>query len=115
MVKENSTNQFNKTEALFKCPVTFTLEMIGGRWKPLIIWQLKDGKKRYSELRKALPLISEKMLIQHLKELETDYLVVREAKPVVPPFVEYRLSEKGEEIKPILSAMAAWGVRHQSS
>jgi len=115
MIKESSTNHFNKTEVLYKCPVTFTLEMIGGRWKPLIIWQLKEGKMRYNELRKALPLISEKMLIQHLKELETDNLLVREAKPVVPPFVEYRLTEKGDEIKPILSAMAAWGLRHKTS
>jgi len=114
-MKESSTNNFNRTEALFKCPVTFTLEMIGGRWKPLIIWQLKEGKMRYSELKRALPLISEKMLIQHLKELESDNLLIRHQKPVVPPFVEYELTAMGEEIKPILSAMGAWGLKYQSA
>ena len=114
MVKESSTNNFNRIAALHKCPVTFTLEKIGGRWKPLIIWQLKEGKMRYNELRKAIPLISEKMLIQQLKELEADQLIMRKAKPVVPPFVEYRLSSIGEEIKPILGAMADWGIRNQT-
>jgi len=113
MVKESSTNNFNRTEVLAKCPVTFTLEKIGGRWKPLILWQLQAGKMRYNEIRKALPLISEKMLIQQLKELETDQLVLREARPVVPPFVEYRLTEQGVEMGPILGAMAAWGLKNQ--
>ena len=55
MVKESSTNNFNRTEVLARCPVTFTLEKIGGRWKPLILWQLQAGKMRYNEIRKALP------------------------------------------------------------
>jgi DNA-binding HxlR family transcriptional regulator len=113
MVKESSTNNQNRLSVLAKCPVTFTLEKIGGRWKPLIIWQLKESKMRYSELRKSLPAISEKMLIQQLKELETDEIVIREARPVVPPFVEYSLSDKGNEIRPILGAMAEWGIRNQ--
>jgi DNA-binding HxlR family transcriptional regulator len=113
MSKESSTNQFNRNQILIKCPVTFTLEKIGGRWKPLILWNLKEGAKRYSDLKRSLPLISEKMLIQQLRELEQDGLLVREALPVVPPHVEYRLSEQGKEIEPILMAMAAWGLRNQ--
>jgi DNA-binding HxlR family transcriptional regulator len=113
MIKETSTNNRNRQAVLNKCPVTFTLEKIGGRWKPLILWQLKEGKMRYSEIRRALPLISEKMLIQQLRELETDQLVVREARPVIPPYVEYQLSPRGNEIKPILAAMAEWGLKHQ--
>ncbi len=114
MKKENSTNNFNRNHILEKCPVTFTMDKIGGRWKPLIIWNLQSGQKRYSDLRRSLPLISEKMLIQQLKELEQDALVIREAKPVVPPHVEYRLSEIGKEMAPILSAMAEWGIKNQA-
>lgn len=114
MAKESSTNQFNRNAALVKCPVTFTLEQIGGRWKPLIIYELRNGKMRYNELRKTLPLISEKMLIQQLKDLENDGLIVREARQVVPPFVEYSLSIKGEALRPVLQAMADWGIQHQS-
>ena len=111
-VKENSTNQLNKKDIINKCPVTYTLEKIGGRWKPLILYNLKDGKKRYNELKKAMPLISEKMLIQQLKELEKDDLVMRKAMPVVPPHVEYCLSENGKEIGPVLGAMADWGMKN---
>jgi DNA-binding HxlR family transcriptional regulator len=113
MIKASSTNNRNREAILDKCPVTFTLQKIGGRWKPLILWQLKDERLRYSELRRALPLISEKMLIQQLKELEQDGLVIREARAVVPPFVEYRLTTDGQQIREVLSAMARWGMQMQ--
>jgi DNA-binding HxlR family transcriptional regulator len=112
-MKKSSTNNRNREAILDKCPVTYTLQKIGGRWKPLILWQLKDGRLRYSELRRALPLISEKMLIQQLKELEQDGLVLREAKKVVPPYVEYMLTTDGERIREVLSAMAVWGKNMQ--
>ncbi len=111
-IKASSTNQFNKTQAINKCPVTRTIEKIGGRWKPLILYALVNSTKRYNELRKAIPLISEKMLIQQLRELEEDKLIIRKVYPVVPPHVEYSLSKVGKEMKPILSAMAAWGLKH---
>jgi len=110
--KQSSTNNLNRLIAIEKCPVTYTLGKIGGRWKPLIIWHLGEGKRRYSELRRALPHVTEKMLIQQLKELEQDGLLLRLARPVVPPFVEYQLSEKGEQLNPILAAMANWGLEH---
>lgn len=112
-VKENSTNQQNRKVLLTQCPVTFTLEKIGGRWKPLLIWHLTDGKKRYNELRKSVPQISEKMLIQQLRDLEADGLVVRKAKEIVPPFVEYSLSKKGADLKALMDAMATWGMKYQ--
>lgn len=107
--KTTSSNYENELE-INKCPVTFTLKLIGGRWKPLILWQLSTGTKRYNELKKALPKISEKMLIEKLKELESDNLVIRKAKPVVPPYVDYQLSELGNSLTPILKAMAKWGL-----
>ena len=112
-MKEASTNNLNRQAILVKCPVTFTLEKIGGRWKPIILWQLKDGRMRYSEIRRGIPPISEKMLIQQLKELETDGLVIREAKQVVPPYVEYSLSADGQAMRKVLEAMADWGLRMQ--
>jgi DNA-binding HxlR family transcriptional regulator len=107
-VKESSTNQLNKKLALNVCPVTYTLGKIGGRWKPIIIYNLLSGKKRYSELRRLIPAITEKMLIQQLKQLETDKLIERKALPVVPPFVEYSLTKAGMELRNVLDAMVAW-------
>ncbi len=110
-IKENSTNQFNKHGILTKCPITFTLNKIGGRWKPLILYQLTMKTMRYGELKKALPSITEKMLAQHLKELEFDKLIVRKALPVIPPNVSYSLTKSGKEMQKVLAAMATWGIK----
>lgn len=111
-IKASSTNQINKRAIVTKCPITFTLHKIGGRWKPLIINCLLTGTKRYGEIRKGIPGITEKMLIQSLKELEADELIIREAKPVVPPHVEYSLSECGEELRPVLLSMKEWALKY---
>jgi DNA-binding HxlR family transcriptional regulator len=109
-IKESSTIQENKKFALSECPVTYIMERIGGYWKPIILYHLLTGNKRYSELRKAIPAITEKMLIQNLKQLEADSLVIRESKPVVPPYVIYRLSPSGKKLHPVLFAMANWAL-----
>lgn len=108
-IKESSTNQQNKQIIEDFCPVTFTLDKIGGRWKPIILYTLRNGALRYGQLKRAIPSITEKMLIQHLRELEADNLVIRDVRPVVPPHVEYRLTEKGTSLSPVLNAMADWG------
>lgn len=112
-IKASSTNQANKTE-LAKCPVTHTLHVIGGRWKPILLWELTKGPLRYGELKKALPAITEKVLIEKLKELEADGLLIRKALPVVPPHVTYELTEQGKSLQPVLSAMANWGINQLS-
>jgi DNA-binding HxlR family transcriptional regulator len=109
-VKENSTIQENKQAAFQQCPVTYVMEKIGGYWKPIILFHLLSGSKRYNELKKAIPAITEKMLIQHLKQLEADALVVREARPVVPPYVTYSLTPSGLNLKPVLYTMAVWAI-----
>lgn len=114
LVKPGTTNQLNKQQIFFTCPVTFTLELIGGRWKPLIIYNLLDGPKRYSSLRRSLPGITEKMLIQQLRQLEQDGLIVRKVEPVVPPHVEYALTNAGLELRTVLEAMTGWAFRHGS-
>jgi len=109
-VKESSTIQANKKAAFEECPVTYVMEKIGGYWKPIILFHLLSGSKRYSDLRKSIPAITEKMLIQHLKQLETDKLVARKAKPIVPPHVTYSLTTAGMGLKNVLYAMAVWAV-----
>ncbi|OYU81117.1 MAG: transcriptional regulator [Flavobacterium sp. BFFFF1] len=111
-IKEASTNNENRKAIMGVCPVSFALDKVGGRWKPLILWNLRDGRLRYSELRKAIPPISEKMLIQHLKQLEADNLVQRVVVEVMPPHVEYSLSESGAELLPALTVLADWGLRN---
>ncbi|MFC6101352.1 winged helix-turn-helix transcriptional regulator [Olivibacter domesticus] len=107
-IKESSTIQENKQYASAQCPVTYVMEKIGGYWKPIILYHLSTGDKRYSELKRAIPAVTEKMLIQHLKQLEADKLIIREAKPVVPPFVTYKLSSSGKGLLPVIDAMATW-------
>lgn len=110
-IKEQSTIQANKRLAQEQCPVTYVMEKIGGYWKPIILYHLASGSKRYSELKKAIPAITEKMLIQHLKQLEQDNLVIREAKPVVPPYVTYSLTASGHGLQPVIHAMAEWAFK----
>ena len=109
-IKETSVIQENKSQAFVTCPVTFVMEKIGGYWKPIILFSLLSGTKRYSELKKSIPTITEKVLIQHLKQLEADELVIRKSKPVVPPYVTYDLSKSGKALRPVLYAMAEWAV-----
>jgi len=113
--KENSTFQLNRG-TIIECPVSFTLEKIGGRWKTKILYTInKYGPVRFSKLRKLIPPITEKMLAQQLRELEADNLILRDAKPIVPPHVEYSLTNQGEALSPIFEAMAVWGRNNNPS
>lgn len=112
LIKETSTNNENRKQIVVACPVSFTLEKVGGRWKPLILWNLRQGHKRYSDLRKSIPPITEKMLIQHLKQLEPDGLVTRTVVEVMPPNVEYKLTDSAKELLPALDTLASWGLKY---
>lgn len=94
------------------CPVDATLKLIGGKYKALILWHLVSGTLRHGELHKIIPQATPKMLTQQLRELENDNLVVRKVYPVVPPKVEYALTDFGKSLKPILVAMYDWGARY---
>ena len=98
--------------APYLCPVSTTLHLIGGKYKALILWHLSGNTLRFSALRKLVPEATAKMLTQQLRELESDGLLTRTVFPVVPPRVEYSLTEKGESLHPILSAMFDWGTAH---
>ena len=102
-------------EAIENCPVETTLELIGGKYKSLILWHLADGKLRFSELRSRIKKATPKMLTQQLRELESQSLVHREVFPVIPPKVEYSLTETGKSLMPILVAMRDWGANYLRS
>ena len=91
------------------CPVEATLDLIGGKYKALILWHLSNGELRFSELKKVVKNATPKMLTQQLRELESQALIHREVFPVVPPKVEYSLTELGRSLMPILVAMRDWG------
>lgn len=95
----------------YNVPVEATLEVIGGKWKVVILCLLKEDEKRFSELQRAMPAITKKMLSQQLRELEKDGIINRKVYNVVPPKVEYSLTEEGESLKGILNMMCAWGDR----
>jgi DNA-binding HxlR family transcriptional regulator len=96
------------------CPVKLTADVIGGKWKPLIVFYLEGGTRRFSELQRLIPGMTKKMLTQHLRELERDGIVSRKVYAVVPPKVEYSLTKHGWSLKPILKLMAAWGTKHKA-
>lgn len=94
------------------CPVEATLDLIGGKYKALILWHLSGGILRFSELRNRIPKATPKMLTQQLRELEEQNLIHREVYPVIPPKVEYSLTETGRSLLPILVAMRDWGAAY---
>jgi DNA-binding HxlR family transcriptional regulator len=94
----------------FSCPVELTMDVIGGRWRTVLLSRLKEGVHRYGELRRLVPGISEKMLSQRLRELEADGLITRRDLGTVPPHVEYDLTDAGRSLAPVLQALYDWGV-----
>ncbi|PWK07963.1 winged helix-turn-helix transcriptional regulator [Tumebacillus permanentifrigoris] len=96
----------------YNISVEATLEVIGGKWKTVILCHLTHGKKRTSELRRLIPGITQKMLTQQLRELENDGVITRTIYQQIPPKVEYALSEYGWSLEGILNSLCAWGDRH---
>jgi len=96
----------NKSE----CPLNYTMNLIGTKWKPLLLFHLLDGALRSGILQKKIPEISNKMFTQTIRELEKDGLVSRKVFPVVPPKVEYKLSERGRSLEAILRSLDKWGL-----
>jgi DNA-binding HxlR family transcriptional regulator len=110
--KITSTNFSNEKNINKNCPLTYTVGIIGGRWKPIILWKISLGLKRFGELRTAIPLVSERMLTLQLRELEGDGIINRKVFAEVPPKVEYTLTNKGKSLTPILKKLWTWGEEH---
>jgi len=113
MRKESSTNFVNELSQIRNCGMIYTLSLIGGRWKPTILFGLLDGKRRYNELLKSMDGISERMLVRQLRELESDGLISRIVHAEVPPKVEYELTDKGMSAREVLISLSDWGNQHR--
>jgi DNA-binding HxlR family transcriptional regulator len=96
------------------CPAEATLHVIGGTWKVPILWHLAGEVKRFSQLQRDLPGVTQKMLTRQLRQLEHDEIVTRKVYPQVPPRVEYGLTPRGRSLLPVVAAMCDWGKRWQS-
>ena len=94
------------------CPVTNCLSVIGGKWKPVIIFCIANGVDRFGVMQRAILGITKQMLTKQLRELEADGIVHREVFAVVPPRVEYSLTDKGQQLRGVVEALHAWGTRH---
>lgn len=109
MRKTDSTNFENKKILEMSCGLSYAVELLNGRWKVNILWNLIQGVNRYGLLKKSIPRISEKMLTQRLRDLESQGLIIRKDFKTVPPHVEYYLSESGKSLIPVLEKLCKWG------
>lgn len=112
--KENSTNSLN-VEYISACDLTYAVCKVEGRWKLLILCKLENGKLRFSELRKIITGITERMLTLKLRELEKEGLITRTVYAQVPPRVDYELTAIAMELIPIWAALSKWGAKHRKA
>ena len=98
------------------CEIEYTIALIGGKWKPIILWfLLEQGIKRFNEIHKLIPTVTHRILTKQLRELECDGLIIRKVYPVVPPKVEYSITEKGKSLDEVLKAMCKWGRNNKNN
>lgn len=102
-------------EELPECPVAITVQMIGSKWKLLILRNLLQRPWRFNELRKSLDGISQKVLTDSLRSMEADGIITRTVYPEVPPHIEYSLNELGESMRPIIKSMEEWGIGYKNN
>lgn len=112
-IKESSTNSANRKILNEECPEIYAINTIGGQWSLVICSCLLDGKLRFSELKRLIPNITERMLTLHLRKLEADKVIGRTVYPEVPPKVEYELTPIGYELEPVIRQLEKWGIRHK--
>ncbi len=108
-------NRFDTYDCSEGCPVEAALELIGGKWKGVVLYHLSDGTKRFNELKRLSGSVTQRTLTKQLRELEADGLISRTVYPVVPPKVEYALTDKGRSFVPVLMALRDWGIEHALS
>jgi DNA-binding HxlR family transcriptional regulator len=111
--KTTSTNSINLKNLVDFCGAVYAIDVIGGRWKLVILYKLAKRTLRFSELKEHIPDISDRMLTLHLQELEKSGLVIRTAYAEIPPRVEYTLSESARQLAPIWKQLEEWGLQHR--
>ena len=99
----------------YSCMLTLAMDIVGGKWKMVVLWQLRNGVVRFSELKRQLNGVTQKMLTQQLRELEESGLITRTVYPVVPPKVEYGLTEESKKLIPVLDALCQWSTDYAVS
>lgn len=102
----------SKYDCNLGCPVEAALEVIGGKWKGVILYHLLSETMRFNQLRRLMPEVTQRMLTRQLRELEADNLISRKVYPEVPPKVEYSMTEYGKTLTPVIYALQAWGLQH---
>jgi len=109
MLIDGKDHRIRLNGRLYHCALDVTMDLVGGKWKTIVLWYLRKDKLRFSELRRLIPGITEKMLSMQLRQLEQDGFVSRTVYPEVPPRVEYALTPHGRTLLPLLEEIAAWG------
>lgn len=109
MIIDGDEYRIRMNGRVYHCALDVTMELVGGKWKTIVLWYLRKDKKRFSELRKLIPGITEKMLSMQLRQLEKDGFVSRTVHAEVPPRVEYALTPHGKTLLPLLEEIAKWG------
>ncbi|MBP6642328.1 MAG: helix-turn-helix transcriptional regulator [Flavobacteriales bacterium] len=109
MIIDGNEHRIHLNGQTYHCALDVTMDLVGGKWKTIVLWYLRKDKKRFSELRKQIPGITEKMLSLQLRQLEKDGFVSRKVHAEVPPRVEYALTPHGKTLLPLLEEIAKWG------
>jgi DNA-binding HxlR family transcriptional regulator len=109
MIIDGDEYRIRMNGRVYHCALDVTMELVGGKWKTIVLWYLRKDKKRFSELRRQIPGITEKMLSMQLRQLEKDGFISRTIHPEVPPRVEYELTPRGRTLQPLLEEIAKWG------
>lgn len=110
----NTPNKRRTNNCHYGCAVEAALDVIGNKWKGVVLFHLLEGTKRFNELRRLIPSVTQRMLTLQLRELEADNIIIRTVYPEVPPKVEYSLTELGKNLQPILIALREWGAKIMS-
>jgi len=96
----------------YGCPVQASINVLSGKWKVQILWHLSFGPRRFAQIRRRLPQISEKVLTEQLRQLESDGVIARQVAPSIPPQVTYSLNREGEKLVPLMESLCSWGSAH---
>ena len=115
MIVDGKELEIEMNGRTYHCALDITMDYIGGKWKTVVLWYLRKDARRFSELKRQIPQITEKMLSLQLKELEKDGIIRRKVYAEVPPKVEYNLTEEGKTLLPVLEALALWGRNRSAS